>query len=174
MTLLAVVVVAGCSSGHRVNTGPFGDGGNGGENCVPFSHPGQLVTEGFNEVTDTWRGTVAVISKISLVRPHGLRLLRTYAVRLHNHPSYGDMPGLPPHDDGFQYPWTARNHPNAIGARVPYTGTNANQTDLLLVLRTSGSKPRDKGINIWYHVGTQQFHQRTQWGVVFTTKPGHC
>jgi hypothetical protein len=157
-----------------VNTGPFGGAGNGGYNCLPIGHPGGFVTEGLNEVSDSWRGTVAVISKISLVRPRGLRLVRAYAVRLGNHPSYGDMPGLPSvSDDGFNYPaW--KHHVNAAGARVPYVRHLAFQTDLLLVLRVSARKSTEQGINVWYHVGTQQYHLRTSFGLELLARPARC
>jgi hypothetical protein len=117
---------------------------------------------------------VAIITKINLVRPRGLRIVRSYAVYLHNQPAYGDLSFVPPNAGPFHYPWTSHNHTNAIGARVPYTGNSANQTNLLLVLKTSGPKPTDKGINIWYHVGKERFHQHTYFGVGFTTRPGHC
>ncbi len=92
----AITLATGCSSAHPVNTGPFGDAGNGGLDCVPISQPGGFVTEGFNEVSDNWSGTVAVISKISLVRPRGLRLEHAYAVRLGDSPSCCSCSRYPP------------------------------------------------------------------------------
>ena len=157
-----------------MNTGPFGDAGNGGLDCVPISQPGGFVTEGFNEVSDNWSGTVAVISKISLVRPRGLRLEHAYAVRLGDSPSYGDMPGLPSVSHyGFKYPaW--KHHVNAVGARVRYVRHLAFQTNLLLVLKVSARKSTDQGINVWYHVGTQQYHLRTRFGLELFARPAHC
>jgi hypothetical protein len=169
-----VAVAAGCSSPNPVNTGPFGGADwNSGQICTPLS-PGEVVTDGFFEVSDNWRGTVAVISKISLVRPHGLRLMRAYAVRVGNHPSYGDMPGPPSvHVAGFTYPqW--RHHVNAIGARVPYVKHLAFQTNLLLVLKTSARKSIDHGFNVWYHVGTQQYHLRTRFETEWLAHGTHC
>jgi len=132
------------------------------------------VTDGFYEVTDNWRGTVAVISKISLMGPRGLRLLRAYAVRVGNDPSYGDMPGLPSVSHyGFKYPaW--KHHVNAVGARVRYVRHLAFQTNLLLVLKVSARKSTDQGINVWYHVGTQQYHLRTRFGLELFARPAHC
>jgi hypothetical protein len=172
---MLAATVAGCSSANPVNTGPFGGADwNSGQLCVPISHPGEVVTDGFYEVTDNWRSTVAVISKISLIRPRGLRLLRAYAVRVGNDPSYGDMPGPPSvHVAGFTYPaW--RHHVNAIGARVPFVKHLAFQTNLLLVLKTSARKSTDQGINVWYHVGTQQYHLRTHWELEWLARPRHC
>lgn len=168
------VAVAGCSQGNPVNTGPFGGAGNSGYNCVPIDRAGEFVTEGFNDVSDGWRGTVAVISKISLVRPRGLRLVRAYAVRLGDVPAYGDIPGLPSsYDGGFKYPaW--KHHVNAIGARVRYVKHLAFQTNLLLVLKTSARKSTDQGINVWYHVGAQQYHLRTRFGLELLARPAHC
>jgi hypothetical protein len=164
------VVVAGCSASIPVNAGPFGGAGNGGYDCVPHSHPGEILTEGFNDVSDSWRGTVAVISKVSLVRPRGLRLMRTYAVRLGNHPAYGDMPGLPSVGVGaFSYPaW--KHHVNAAGARVAYARHVAFQTNLLLVVKTSAANSSDQGINVWYHVGTRHYHLRTRFGLKLMTR----
>lgn len=167
------IAAAGCSGPLPVNTGPFGGAGNSGQNCVPISHPGELVTEGINEVTDSWRGTVAIITKISLVRPRGLRLLRAYAMRLDNHPSYGDIPGLPPYAGGLQkYPW--KGHVNAVGARVPYTRNTGILTNLLLVLKTSARKSTDQGIHVWYRVGTQQYQLRTRFGLELLASPARC
>lgn len=165
---------AGCSRGNPVNTGPFGGAGNSGQDCVPIGHPGGFLTEGFNDVSDGWRGTVAVISKVSLVQPRGLRLVRAYAVRLGDVPAYGDLPGLPSTSpDGFHYPaW--KHHVNAVGARVPYVKDLAFQTNLLLVLRILASKSTDQGINVWYHVGTQQYHLQTRFGLELVARPARC
>jgi hypothetical protein len=175
-TAVALAVSAvGCSSGPLVNTGPFGGADwNSGFICDPLSHPGEIVTDGFIEVTDNWRGTVAVIDKISLVRPHGLKLLRAYAVRVGNDAAYGDMPGPPSvHVAGFTYPeW--RHHVNAIGARVPYVRHLAFQTNLLLELKTSARKSTDQGINVWYHAGTQHYHLRTHFALEWLARPAHC
>lgn len=165
---------AGCSGTCPVNTGPFGGAGNSGLDCVPIGHPGGFMTEGFNDVNDNWPGTVAVISKISLVRPRGLRLVHAYAVRLADSPAYGDIPGLPSvNDDGSRYPaW--KHHVNAAGARVRYVRHLAFQTNLLLVLKVSARKATDQGINVWYHVGTQQYHLRTRFGLELLARPAHC
>lgn len=168
----AVLTAAGCS-GTAVNTGPFGGADwNSGRYCVPISHPGELVTDGFYDVRNNWRGTVAVISKISLVRPHGLKLVRAYAVRLHDHALYGTMPGLPPHDDGVPYPW--KDHENAIGTRVPYIKSKAIDTNLLLVLSTSGRKSTDQGIIVWYHVGSSDYELRTHFAAELLASPARC
>jgi hypothetical protein len=166
---------AGCSAGHPVNTGPFGGRNwNTGQECVPISHPGVLVTDGTYEVRDSWRGTVAVISKISLIRPHGLRLLRAYAVTLHDDPLYGIEHGVPPHGDimSKDYPWNT--HVSAIGARVPYIKSPSVYTNLLLVLRTSARKSTDQGINVWYHVGSQDYQLRTGLELELLASPARC
>ena len=171
--IVLVAAVVGCSGNPAVNTGPFGGGGNWGQNCVPIRHAGELVTDGFNEVTDGWRGTVAVITKIGLVRPRGLRLLRAYAMRLNNHALYGTIPGLPPYEDGLtSYPW--KGHVNAIGARVPYTKNTNVDTNLLLVIKTTARKSTYQGINVWYRVGTRQYHMRTSWGSELLARPARC
>jgi hypothetical protein len=185
LTRLAVVaaaaatLAAGCSSGNPVNTGPFGGAGNGGLDCVPFRHPSGFFTQGFDDVSDNWRGTVAVISKVGLVRPRGLRLVHAYAVRLGDEPAYGDIPGPPSVNDGgggpeFRYPaW--KHHVNATGTRVRYVRHLAFQTNLLLVLKVSALHAGDQGINVWYHVGTQQYHLRTRFGLKLLAAPGdHC
>jgi hypothetical protein len=78
--------------------------GNGRQNCVPIGHPGGFVTEGLNEVSDGWRGTVAVIGKISLVQPRGLRLVRAYAVRLGDVLMSGTWPSRPTCCSCSRYP----------------------------------------------------------------------
>jgi hypothetical protein len=172
------VAAAGCSTGNPVNTGPFGDAGNSGVVCAPIGHRGGFFTQGFDDVSDNWRGTVAVISKISLVRPRGLRLVHAYAVRLGDVPAYGDIPGLPSVNGGgggaeFRYPaW--KHHVNAIGARVRYVRHLAFQTNLLLVLKVSALRASDQGINVWYHVGTQQYHLSTRFGLKLLAPGDHC
>jgi hypothetical protein len=47
-------------------------------------------------------------------------------------------------------------------------------TNLLLVLKTSVSTSTDQGINVWYHVGTQQYHLRTRIGLKVVARPGRC
>jgi hypothetical protein len=85
-----------------------------------------------------------------------------------------DLPGLSrTHPDGFTYlAW--KHHVNAIGSRVPYSKDSDMQTNLLLVLRTSDPVSTDQGINVWYHVGTQQYHLRTRIGLKVIARPGHC
>jgi hypothetical protein len=73
----------------------------------------------------------------------------------------------------FRYPaW--KHHVNAIGARVRYVRHLAFQTNLLLVLRVSAPEASDQGINVWYHVGTQQYHLRTRFGLKLVTRGDHC
>ena len=174
---LAVAAI-GCSRGNSVNTGPFGGAGNSGTDCVPIGPAGGFFTQGFDDVNDNWRGTVAVISKISLVRPRGVRFVHAYAVRLGDVPAYGDIPGLPSVNDGgggagFRYPaW--KHHVNAIGARVRYTRHVAFQTNLLVVLKVSAPHASDQGISIWYRIGTQEYHLRTRFGLTLVTRPDHC
>jgi hypothetical protein len=163
--LLAGVTAAGCS-GNAVNTGPFGGANwNTGVICTPLSHVGELVTDGFISVRNSYRGTVAVISRVGLVRPHDAKLLRAYAVRLHDMPLYGVETGLPPHGGGnpSRYPWSARV--DAVGARVPHFRRVSIDTNLLLVIRTRGRHPGYQGISVWYHVGSQQYQLRTGFAV---------
>ncbi len=158
--VLAAVLAGGCgSSGNAVNTGPFGGKGfTVGQECVPI-RAGELVTDGENEVRDSARAT-AVIDKVGLVSPHGLQLQNAYAVPatgvlygvMHGYPSPGLMPS------GFQ--WGKRQETD--GARVP----RGQVTDLILVLRTSGSRATDRGINVWYQVGSQHYHLRTGVGLL--------
>src|ERR1022692_2483593 len=52
----------------------------------------------------------------------------------------------------------------ATSARVPHTGADA-ATNLLLVISTSGLRATDRGINVYYHVGHQRYHLRTEVGL---------
>ena len=165
------VAIAGCS-GNPVNTGPFGGADwNTGQYCVPISHSGELVTDGFYDVRDSWRGTVAVISKISLVRPHGLRLVRLRCPPARP-PALRDHAGPAAERRGLQYPWT--DHVNAVGAWVPYNKHLSIERNLLLVVRTSARKSTDQGINVWYRVGSQEYQLRTGFELELVASPARC
>ena len=162
--VVAVAVLAAMgmhASANPINTGPFGGtGGTIGTECFPISHPGAVVTDGFNEVQNGG-AAVAVIDRITLVDPHGLRLLTAWAVPARQL-LYGVEGGYPPASRIAGLRWADRQR--ATSARVPHTGADA-ATNLLLVISTSGLRATDRGINVYYHVGHQSYHLRTEVGL---------
>jgi hypothetical protein len=150
-----LAVLAGCSSGNAVNTGPFGGVGGPGQECFPV-HSGEVITDGFNAVQNHGHAT-AVIDKVSLASPHGLRLLIAYAVRFSGE-LYGVQAGYPPSPEAKGFPWAT--HQDADGIKVP-PSTGHEVTNLLLVIQTSGKRATDSGINVYYSVGQQHYHLKT-------------
>jgi hypothetical protein len=159
-----LAALAGCSSGHAVNTGPFGSVGGPGQECFPI-HPGEVITDGFDSVQNHGHAT-AVIDKVSLVSPHAMRLLTAYAVRFSGE-LYGVQAGYPPSRAAQGFPWARRQ--DADGVRVaPSTGHEL--TNLLLVIRTSGKRATDSGVNVYYSVGQQHYHLKTNTSLLATKR----
>jgi len=157
---------AGPASGQRVNpinTGPFGGQGETiGTLCVPVK-PGQVVADGINAISNK-EPAAAVVDRVGLVSPHGLRILAAYVVPITGHVLYGAQTGYPPvpgAPQGFQ--WGERQQ--AEGARVPHTSGH-HVMNLLLVLGTHGSRSTDKGVDVWYHASGQHYHLRTGVGLL--------
>lgn len=157
-----VALGTGCSvvayaSGNPVNSGPLG-GTNltVGTECFPIHHRGAVITDGFNEVQNSG-SAVAVIDKVTLLDPHGLRVLTAWAVPVRNL-LYGVEGGYPLASKipGLQWP----DRHLAAGASMPHTGSNAG-TNLLVVIQTSGRRATDHGLNVYYHVGDQSYHMLT-------------
>jgi hypothetical protein len=161
-TLLAGVLLAGCASGVAVNTGPFGNGGSQGEECVPLPRGGVL-SYGFDEFRNS-SASAAVIEKVSLADPHGLRILAAYVVPITGHTLYGVLTGFPPEAHlplGVQ--WSQRQR--ADGATIPHS-LGHRVTNLILVLKPVTKIGSARGIDVYYRVSGQQYHLRTATRIV--------
>jgi hypothetical protein len=169
---VAVAALAGCgSSGHPVNTGPFGGQGETiGRECVPIKS-GQIFTYGSVDVRNS--GPQAVIDKVALARPRTLRLLAAWAVPVTGDLLYGDQLGYPPGHmkmPGFQ--WAMRMKPD--GAVVPHARHHNDVTNIVLVLQPVGDRGSALGVDVFYHVGSQQYHYRSGIGLTVVTPPLRC
>ena len=91
--LLAAAFLAGCSSGPAMNTGPFGNGGSPGEECIEVP-AGKVLSYGFEAFSNS--GPAATIERAGLADPHGLRVLAAYAVPITGTDLYGVWFGYPP------------------------------------------------------------------------------
>jgi hypothetical protein len=165
---IALAILAGCgSSGWSDAIGPLGGPEASGSVCMQGLHS-QVLTDGYPFVQDASQ-TPAVIDEVALANPHGLKLITTWAVPLTGHTDYGAEPGYPP---GTAYPkgeipgfqWTERQ--NADGATVQHTTGAGHGTDLLFVVRLQAKHASASGVDIWYHVGSQQYHIRTVFGLI--------
>lgn len=145
--------------------GPLGDSSvfGIGIECFPIPHEGEIVTDGFTAVQNSGEQPV-VIDKVMSIDPVGLKLITAYAVpagTAHGYDLYGDMPGLPPNGGPMTAPdlqWAHRQY--ADGAKIPHT-TGGKVYNLLLVLRSSGMRATNAGVDVLYHVGWAHYELRT-------------
>jgi hypothetical protein len=172
---IALAVLTGCaSSGWSDAVGPLGGPDASGSVCMSSLHT-NVLTDGYPFVSDSSR-TPAVINKVGLADPRGMRLITAWAVPLTGHTNYGAEPGYPP---GTAYPrgeipgfqWTDRQ--NADGATVRHTTGAGHGTDLLFVVRLVATHASASGVDIWYHVGNQRYHIRTLFGLI-ALSAGSC
>ncbi len=156
--LLAGALLAGCDSGNAVNTGPFGNGGVWGEECVPVPR-GAVLSYGGDEFRNSG-GAIATISKVALANPRGIRMLAAYVVPVTGHFLYGVWPGYPPTahmQAGVR--WSQRQQ--ADGATVPPSRDGHDVTNLVLVLKPTAKTGWARGIDVWYRESGQHYHLRT-------------
>lgn len=114
--LVASALLAGCASGAAANTGPFGNGGTYGEECVFIPH-GAVLSYGFEEFRNSG-GATATVDKVALANSRGIRMLAAYVVPITGHDLYGVLFGYPPSahlPHGVQ--WSQRQR--ADGATIP-------------------------------------------------------
>jgi hypothetical protein len=156
--MLAASSLSACgSSVAAVNTGPFGNGGSPGGNCIDI-HRGEVLSYGFTEFRNSDPST-AVIEKVALADPHGLQILAAYEVPITGHNLYGVLTGFPPAvhvPPGVQW---SRRRP-ADGAAIPHS-PGSNVTNLVLVLKPVKRSGSAMGVDIYYRVSERQYHLRT-------------
>jgi len=155
------VLAAGWVVTHRTPraaAGPLGHPFQGGMECLSLSGY-QVVTYGVEWVQNP--GTaMAVIDRMTLGKPQGLRLVAAWLVPTSGL-LYGAQYGYPPSKmplPGWQ--WASREP--ADGATVPHTAGN-DRMNLVLVL---GLNPGVKsgqaaGIDISYHIGSSHYQLTT-------------
>jgi len=122
-----------------------------------------VLTDGWPFVKNS-SATPAVIDKVGMANPHGLSLITAWAVPVTGTTYYGAEPGYPPGKvlpRGIQ--WAERH--TADGATVRHSANASGATDLLFVVRLQAARATASGVDIWYHVGTQHYHIRTDFGL---------
>jgi hypothetical protein len=148
--------LTGCSSGPAVNTGPFGNGGSPGEECIGVPR-GMVLSYGFEGFRNS--GPAATIEKVDLANSHGLQVLGAYVVPITGTALYGVWFGYPPTvhiPRGVQ--WSQRQR--ADGARIPHSqGQDAD--NLLLVIKPTAKVGSARGVDVFYRASGQQYHLRT-------------
>ena len=155
-TLLAAALLAGCSSGPAMNTGPFGNGGTPGEECVEVP-AGKVLSYGFEAFSNS--GPPATIERAGLADPHGLRVLAAYVVPVTGTDLYGVWFGYPPMAHvpaGVR--WAQRQR--AGGANVPHS-RGRDVTNVLLVIKPIARTGSARGVDVYYRSGGQHYHLRT-------------
>jgi hypothetical protein len=155
-SLLAVALLAGCSSGPATD-GPLLDQGTPGGECAPAPRGGVLSC-GFEVMANTGDASVTV-SKVSLVDPRGLRIVAAYFVPISGNDLYGVRSGFPPAahlDPGVL--WSQRQR--ASGARIPHTAAG-HYVNLLVVIKPADSGGTAKSIDVDYTASGQQYRLTT-------------
>jgi hypothetical protein len=158
--------LAGCSA-SVIQGGPLSgeiDPNSHDTQCIDMRR-GDVVVDGFNTIPNSSR-QVAVVDKVAFADPVGLRQITAYIIP-DNGELYGDSIGYPPNGDHGPPPtsleWSARQ--NAAGARIPPTPgggpPKGPNVQLMVVAQSSGDKASEQGIDVWYHVGGQHYHLRT-------------
>jgi hypothetical protein len=91
--LLALCLLAACGTSGIGGSGPLKDGGDPATECAPVP-AGGVLSDGFEALRNT--GTsAAVIQKVALADPHGLRILAAYVVPVTDDTLYGVRVRLP-------------------------------------------------------------------------------
>jgi hypothetical protein len=128
--------------------------------CIPVRSGGIVVVEGFGTIPNSGQ-QVAVIDRVAFASPRNLQQLAAYVV-----PSvglYGDGTGYPPHGGGHQvagFDWAGRQ--NAAGARIAHPTPAKPNMDLVVIARMADANDAsEQGVDVWYHVGNQHYHLRT-------------
>jgi hypothetical protein len=166
--IAAAAVLASCSS--SLPAGPLAGPRTPGTECTP-ARGAKVMTDGFDAVRNTGKAT-AVIEKVAMADPKGLRLLHAYAVRTEGI-WYGVQAGYPPgHVRLPGWHWDTRQ--NADGARVPPATGKHDYWNLLLVVAPEAARSTYAGIDIWYRVGDNHYHWRTVAGLLLLTKRRSC
>jgi hypothetical protein len=158
--LVGGVLLAGCTSGASsaaVNTGPFGNGGTYGEECIPVPRGG-VVSYGFDEFSNSGDAT-ATVNKVALANSRGIRMLAAYVVPITGNELYGVLFGYPPAahiPQGVQWPQRQR----ADGATIPRSRGH-DVINLVLVLQPTAKAGWSRGIDVYYRESGQQYHLLT-------------
>jgi hypothetical protein len=172
-----IYAAAGEPLPHALNTGPLGGSDYSVTGtCIPAQPTGSLLTDGQNAIRNP-AVKVVVIRSISLVNPRGMKLLRAYVVLVTPNTKgvsflHGVLPGVPPADDfrPDHYPWY--RHQPAIGARIPHYRDLRWSTNLVIIIRKTGSVASYRGVNVYYSAGSQNYHLQVPAAV--TIAPARC
>jgi hypothetical protein len=151
---LAAMSLAGCGGGNP-GAGPFeyDDSPNGF--CGPlYSQDRGVFTAGGQWVFGA--AGPAVIDKVSLSHPHGLRVLAAWAV-LDTGELYGNWDGMPPSPrdlpPGVQ--WAHRQR--ADGARITPTRDD-NHWSMVVVIKLVAGIGTTDGLDVYYHTSGGSYH----------------
>ena len=148
--LSAAALLAACSS---TGTGPLGDGGTPGEQCMGFPQ-GRPVTTGIYDLRNT--GTAAVtIQSVTLPGAHGLRKTKAWLVPIGHTPGQANNGGGILVGAGWPYPPSFTALVRSVWAkRRPAVGATIKPgQDLNLVFgltRTTAKAGKSDGPAIWY------------------------
>ncbi len=148
--------LSACSSGNPI--GPFGGPYSPAQQCVPLAS-NHVITYG-DEFVRNPATAVAVIDKMALANPKGLRVFASWIVPTKE--MVGVRGGYPSgHLNLPGWQWDKRQSPD--GATVPHTRGKYQKMSLVFVvgLKSGLNRGRAIGTDIWYHVGSQHYHLRT-------------
>jgi hypothetical protein len=164
--LAAAAALCSCSSGPD----PFGHPTSPGEQCIPLAGS-KVVTDGLEEIQNR-AATTAVIDKVALRRPKGLLLIRAWVVPTDQ--LFGAAHGYPPPTRFKVVGWHWDRRQPADGAKVPPLSTGKYfRMNILVVARLAPgfTRGRAAGIDMWYHVGGNNYYLRFQTALVAVAGP---
>jgi hypothetical protein len=167
---MLAAAMAACSPAGPPN-GPFGDGGTPGGHCA-LAQAGQPVTNGDQFFQNS--GPRARITGLSLANDHGIKLLRSWIVRISGTTLYGNWLGWPvnrPFLRGVH--WETRRA--AVGASIPHVSGQDGYNIVLAIIKAPGRREAwAGGISVQYTSGGNDYTLVTATRIAIATNLSQC
>lgn len=123
MLLFAALLAAGCAGAPALDTGPLGNGGIHALQCTP-GRSGKPLTLGLFAFHNSG-SSAAVITRVDLADPHGLRMITPVIVPITTTTEIGNWASFPPRlTPDLKGPWAHRQR--AVDAHLAPGGTHWN------------------------------------------------
>jgi hypothetical protein len=152
--LAAIMLLAGC--GTAAGSGPFENHDSPNGICEPVLNRDMAMTQG-GQWAFTSTGPAAVIDRISLSRPRGLRIVDAWVIT--GQYLYGNYDGYPSPSQLWnpqvRAEWSHRQR--AVGARISRTH-HSDVIDLVVVIKLVAKTGSTNGFDVWYHTRSAHYH----------------
>jgi hypothetical protein len=161
--LATAALLAGCSSSP--GQGPLGNGGDGGQQCVP-GKLGHTLTMGLWGVYNTSKKP-AIVTSVGLPDPHGLAITKT-AWLVPDTVQPGHIEGVGVQEDYPPVSWPTWSQRQAIPGAV--ARPHISLSIVFGLTRTTGRTGRSAGPVITYTAGGTTYTIREQTSLVVTNR----